>query len=652
KAVIMSAENETSEIIRRRLFEWDSAAIDGSGKVMLPREAVQTCNEYADWVVEHRQQLPALFDIDNARQVFASTYPFHPMVLSVFERKWQSLPRFQRTRGILRLLALWVSRAYQEGFKGAHRDPLIGLGTAPLDDALFRAATFEQLGELRLEVAVTTDIIGKPDAHATRLDKDAVNGIKKARLHRKAATVVFFESNGGQGRGECTLPEVRLAVAEPELDIGNVETVLETLGTSSYYLTVERNKYRFSLSPNLNKLLADRRASIQPKSIEERVRVEVTEVFKKKVTGVEPIPFPEKSSQIPDRPVLTMVILAPDAPLQTAATIQTIEQMTRESGNSSRTFKSALIWCVADANSTLYDEARKLLAWEDIDAEAGDLRLDEGQRRQLAESLLKAKRDLTESVWRTYKNIVLLGKDNSLRTIDLGLVHSSSANTMPNFILNRLRQDGDVEEAISPNFLVRNWSPVFKEWSTKAVRDAFFASPQFPRLLNANTIKDTIAKGVSGGQLAYFSKTASGDYEPFHYNKSISPNDVEISDDVFIISKEEAEAYEDQQKTPPPKPNPDDPPVRPNRDPVVPPIVDPEPGPPSLINRMKWSGEIPPQKWSTFYQRVLSKFAVGQGLKLTINVEVAPEGGLSPQKVDETKLSLRELGLSDDVKTD
>jgi hypothetical protein len=657
KSVIMSAENETSEIIRRRLFEWDSAAIDQNGKIMLPREAVQTCNEYADWVVEHRQQLPALLDIDNARQVFASSYPFHPMVLSVFERKWQSLPSFQRTRGVLRLLALWVSRAYQEGFKGAHRDPLIGLGTAPLDDSLFRTAVFDQLGERRLEVAVTTDITGKPDSHAVRLDKESVNGIKKARLHRKAATVVFFESNGGQGKGECTLPEVRLAVAEPELDIGNVETVLETLATSSYYLTVERNKYRFSLSPNLNKLLADRRASIQPKSIDERVRAEVTDVFnKKKAAGIELVPFPEKSNQVPDRPALTVVYCAPDAPLQNASTLASIEQMTRESGNSARTFKSALVWCVADASSTLYDEARRLLAWEDIDSEAGELRLDEGQRRQLAESLLKAKRDLTESVWRTYKNVVLLGKDNALRPVDLGLVHSSSATSMTSFILNRLSQDGDVEETISPNFLVRNWSPVFREWSTKAVRDAFFASPQFPRLLNVGAIKDTIAKGVSGGQFAYVGKAAGGGYEPFHFNTGISPNEVEISDDVFILSKGDAEAYERLQQEPPqppPDPRSGNPPQPQGRDEVLPPIVDPVPElAPAVINRMKWSGEIPPQKWSTFYQRVLSKFAVGQGLKLTINVEVAPEGGLSPQKVDETKLSLRELGLSDDVKMD
>jgi hypothetical protein len=54
----------------------------------------------------------------------------------LFERKWQALPRFQQTRGILRLLALWVANAYQAGFKGAHKNPLIGMGTAPLAENL------------------------------------------------------------------------------------------------------------------------------------------------------------------------------------------------------------------------------------------------------------------------------------------------------------------------------------------------------------------------------------------------------------------------------------------------------------------------------------------------------------------------------------
>ena len=146
------------------------------------------------------------FDADSARERFLASYPFHPALLSVFERKWQSLPRFQKTRGVLRLLALWVSHAYKRGYEGAHRDPLIGLGTAPLEDPYFRAALFEQLGNNDLEGPVTTDIAGKKEAHALRLDREAEDAIKKARLHQKVATAILFESNGGRPRPRRPCP--------------------------------------------------------------------------------------------------------------------------------------------------------------------------------------------------------------------------------------------------------------------------------------------------------------------------------------------------------------------------------------------------------------------------------------------------------------
>jgi len=707
KPVIMSAEAETSEIIRRRLFEWHG----------LPDDARATIAESSDWILDHRQQIPEWFPIDTGREAFAATYPFHPSVLSVFERKWQALPRFQRTRGILRLLALWVSKAYQEGFKGAHRDPLIGLGTAPLDDPMFRAALFEQLGEPRLEGAITTDICGKKDSHAVRLDKEAADSIKKARLHRKVATSIFFESNGGQTRIEATVPEIRLAVAEADLDIGNVETVLESLTEACYYLTVERTRYHFSLKENLNKRFADRRASIQAPKIDERARAEIQKVFSAG-SGLERIYFPEQSNQVPDRPVLTLAILAPDVSMQDKnKTLQMVETMTRDCGNSSRTFKSALLWCIADSAGTIHDDARKVLAWEDIEDEAEDLHLDETQRRQLSENMKKAQRDLKESVWRTYKIVVLLGKDNQFRVIDLGLVHSSVADSMVTFILERLRKDGEVEKDISPNLLIRNWNPAFKEWSTKSVRDAFFASPLFPRLLYPDAVKDTIARGVEGGLLGYVGKSPSDEYEPFFFGGSLSAQDVEISDEMYIITRETAESYKNLKEKPPALTllvlSPATTQVQPGKKQafvvkgldqhgrdiptgqvewkasggiidkdgvftagedegnfvisatggsvkgsatvivvkvgsVVPPVTKP----PACKGVLRWTGEIPPQKWMNFYTKVLSKFVSGQGLKLTLSVEVAPEGGISPQKVEETKVALQELGLMDDVSSD
>lgn len=709
KPIFMSAESETAEIIRRRLFEWGG----------LPDDGIKVCSEYADWIIDNRTQLPDWFSTD-PREAFLASYPFHPSVLSVFERKWQVLPRFQQTRGILRLLALWVSIAYAEGFKGAHRDHLIGLGTAPLDDPLFQAAVFEQLGESKLIAAVTTDICGKKDAHALRLDKEAVEAIKKARLHRKVATSIFFESNGGMASTEATIPELRLAVSDPEQDIANVETVLDNLTSNCYYLSTERNRYRFGIKPNLIKLLADRRANVKDESIDEQVREQVQKVFAEGL-GMERVYFPAKSSAVADRAVLTLAIMDPEYSLQDKRTLNSIDEMTRSYGTSARTFKSAVIWAIAESDTALKEEARKLLAWEDIKKDKATLRLDESQLKELEINLGKAKGDLKESVWRTYKNLALLGKDNKLRLIDMGLIHSSAASSMLQLILNRLMQDGDITDGISAAFLVRNWPPAFTEWNTKSVRDMFFASPQFPRILNQNIVKDGIAKGVANKVIAYVGKSSAGEYKPFYYGDVLSENDIEISEDMYIIKAEEAEKHKepptlttlkispgqvrmnpgDKQafvvdgydqlgrsielsdlvwtvtggvldgqgvytagndqgsfivkasaakvnstanvaiNVPVPKgpdgghpdPEPDNPPVE-----------------PAKLSKMAWNGDLSPQKWMNFYSKVLARFASTQGLKINVSIEVESDGGISEQKLEETRSALRELGLDDEIK--
>lgn len=712
KPIIMSADAETSEIIRRRLFEWDLRAISREGRVILGKDAVATCKEYAAWVHQYRQQVPSTFPIDEAENQFKATYPFHPALLSVFERKWQALPRFQQTRGTLRLLAQWVSDAYRTGYKSAQGDGLIGLGTAPLQDSLFRRAIWEQLGDDRLESAINADICGRSDSFALRLDAEAVDTIKKGRLHQKVATAILFESSGGQQQKDASLPEIRFAVAGPEDDIGNVESVLEALQGSCYYLAAVKNRYRFTMTPQLNKLLADRRASIKPESIEKRVRDEIESVFSKQ-QGVERVYFPDRSNQVPDRPVITIVVLAPERGSTESETARFIEQVTREYGSAGRTYKSALIWAVADSPAVLQEEARKLLAWQDIEANEAD-RMDDIQRQQLTQSSKKAERDLREAVWRSYKNLALLGRDNKIRMVDFGLIHSSSAVSIAELILTRLRQDDEAVDAVNPNFLVRNWPPALTEWSTRSLRDAFFASPLFPRLLVADRLKETIVRGVSSGQLAYVGKkTATGKYDPFFFEFALEPSDVEFSDDVFII-----QALEARKQIEPPVLTALE--VRPDRIDVAPtkrftfsargidqfghdmhldettwsasggeidargtysaaedpgdyvvtatsgglngsahvwvgvqPAAGSTTGAPDVgPGQLRWFGEIPAQKWMQFYTKVLARFVGSEGLRLEVKVSVAPEGGVSRQQADEVKAALRELGLEGRVESD
>ena len=124
--------------------------------------------------------------------------------------------------------------------------------------------------------------------------------------------------------------------------------------------------------------------------------------------GVERVYFPEKSNQIPDRAALS-------------------------------------------------EEARKLLAWKDIESDSSGLKLDEAQHRLLVENVKRAERDLRETVWRSNKNVFLLAEDNTFRRIGLGLVHSSAAASLVELIVARLKQEDLVSEGVSPNCLTRYW---------------------------------------------------------------------------------------------------------------------------------------------------------------------------------------------------
>jgi hypothetical protein len=62
-----------------------------------------------------------------------------------------------------------------------------------------------------------------------------------------------------------------------------------------------------------------------------------------------------------------------------------------------------------------------------------------------------------------------------------------------------------------------------------------------------------------------------------------------------------------------------------------------------------WRGELTPQQWMTFYMKAASPFSIDQGLKFTVQMEVAPASGLTEHQIETLKMALRELGLDDDV---
>lgn len=709
KAVSMSSDAEVTEIIRRRLFDWAGTSDD------MRRAA----SAYAEWAREHASEVSNLGG-DLANELFLGSYPFHPSVVSVFERKWQSLPRFQRTRGVLRLLALWVAWAYREEHQKAASEPFITLGSAPLDDQTFRDAVFEQLGNDQLSISVTTDIAGKKESHSKRLDKEATESIRKARLHQKVATAIFMESNGGQSqaKAEASLPEIRAAVGGPGVNLADVETVLEGLASTCYYLNWDRNRYRFGLRPNLNQVLVTRRGAVTPKSIDERVAKTTEDLFREGPKFLERRYFPARSNDIPDRPQLILVVLGLDHQASDPATKSYIEGIVKECGASGRTFKSALLFAVPESGVAVANAARDVLAWEDINDDTDTLgQLEEPERRSLTESLKRARADLKEAIWRAYRHVFLLNKTNALKDNDLGQINSSMAPTLPDLIVNTLKKDDEITDKVGPSRLVRFWPPALAEWSTKAVRDAFFASPSLPRLIDPDSIRQTISDAVSSKLVGYARREGSRTVLE-RFGEPLAESEVEIGDDVVILKADDA-----QKLLEPPRL--DRLIISPERVDVGPKehasfmlkgfdqyghpigvesaswsapgcIVGPDgqvqlggtPGTYVIVANVggveahaqvrviavpapvgsdgeasgvddtehkekfiRWSGSIPPQKWTTFYMKVVSPFATTAGLNLRVEVEVPADqnGQQAKSQLEKVRNALKDLGLDDSV---
>src|SRR5947209_1249473 len=150
KDLIANDEAEISEVVRRRLFQ-------DLGSEKIRRNVAKA---FGEWCFDRRAQLPPESTaVDSAateagareylRRRFEACYPFHPATLSVFQRKWQSLPQYQQTRGTLAMLTQWIPSAYREGFQRARREPLLTLGSSPLDNPDSYSTVPGQLGDPR-----------------------------------------------------------------------------------------------------------------------------------------------------------------------------------------------------------------------------------------------------------------------------------------------------------------------------------------------------------------------------------------------------------------------------------------------------------------------------------------------------------------------
>ena len=652
KDLISNDEAEISEVVRRRLFE-DL----GNEKI---RKGVSKA--YADWCFERRAQLPPEWTaVDTAateakskeflRQRFESCYPFHPSTLSVFQRKWQPLAQYQQTRGTLAMLAQWISWAYRDGFQQARREPLITIGSAPLQVSEFRATVLGQLGEPRLGSAIDTDIAGA-NSHARALDADTKGSLRD--IHRRVGATILFESSGGQVNKVAHLPELRFAIGEPEVETTSVDNAAHALETRAFFISrVGSDGFRIYHKATIRKAVGDRRASLDEATEISPAKRKLVEAEFKRGASI-PVTFPADGNDVPDSPRLTIAVIDPESEWSGETIRQQLADWTKRRGKSDRLYPAALVWCIKKPGRDLRDKIELWLAWKRVAKEVADGTLgadyDKADRADIAAKVETAEEDAKDEVWASYRFVVIAdGQElDGLKVIDLGAGHASSNETLAGRILTALKSQELLNESVGAGYIDRKWPTALKEsgaWPLSGLRQSFL-NGSFTRLLDPDaTLKGKVTEFVDKGDfgLAAGAKP-DGTYERIWFQELVSPDEITFDGSVFLLTKAKAKALKKAEVSPPP--GGEEPPTPT----ITPPEEEEQPGGEVVTAKSKIlriTGNVPPEIWNRIGTKLLPKLKSGQDFKVEIGFSVTVDPATASHLKTEVDQILQDLGLAE-----
>ena len=669
KNLLANDETEVSEVVRRRLF-------DDVGRDHLRKKVSKA---YADWCFERRSQLPPEWTLvdsaateakarEHLRSRFEACYPFHPATLSVFQRKWQALPQFQQTRGTLAMLAQWIAWAHEDGFRRARTEPLITLGSAPLEVSGFGSVVLAQLGEPRLWAAINADIAGT-QAHARALDADTTGTLRD--IHRRAGTTMLFESSGGQVDKVAHLPELRFALGEPGLDTTSIDTAAMALEERAYFIRrVATDGFRISYRPTIKKVVNGRRASLDEEGeIRPAIRKLVKEDFDRGAT-IPRVCFPTDATSIPDTPKLTLVVMDPEVEWTGAAddVHARVSQWTRARGASNRLYPGALVWTIRKPGRELRDKVEQWLAWKRVNSEvsAGALgsELNSAELADIRTKVKEAGDAAREEVWGGYRFVVIAdaANEDGLAIVDLGAGHSSSSDSLCGRVISALKSSALLNESVGAGYLERNWPPALKEegtWPLASLRQSFL-NGSLTRLVEPDTVlRRKIVEFVGKSEFGLGSgRQPDNGFNRVWFGETLEPEEVVFESDVHLLTRAVAKGL----KTPA-APGPTTPhrpeagsgglrggPAKPEPGPDVSTDPQPETRPePTARKSVCIHGRIPPEVWNRIGTRLLPKLRSTDDLKIGVTFELTADVQRTEALLADVRQILDDLELSPQI---
>lgn len=372
-----SAE-EGFEIVRRRLFD------DLPAESAPDRDAV--VKAFGNLYRTQKGEFPSgVSEADYERRLTAA-YPIHPELFDRLYGEWSTLDKFQRTRGVLRLMAAVVHELWERNDSSL----LVMPATMPIDAAHVSSELTRYLEEGWTPV-IESDIDG-PNALPLRLDRENPN-LGRYSATRRVARTIYLGSAPTQRAANRGIDDrsIKLGCVQPGESPATFGDALRRLTDQATYLYVDGQRYWYSLQPSVTRLAHDRAAShFNDDDVDEEIRRRLANATRAGQRGdfANVHPAPRTPNEVPDEAEARLVVLGPefphsgktsDSPARLAA-----QKFLDERASGARLHRNMLVFLAPDKArlDELRQGVREFMAWKSIDADRETLNLDNFQSKQ------------------------------------------------------------------------------------------------------------------------------------------------------------------------------------------------------------------------------------------------------------------------------
>jgi predicted AAA+ superfamily ATPase len=514
---------EGFEIVRRRLFE------PLTGEKFKHRDLV--AREFYQLYQTQKSEFPSeCSDIDYEKRIKAA-YPIHPEIFDRLYNDWSTLLKFQRTRGVLRLMATVIHSLWEKGDK----NPLILPSTIPIDDSRVQFELTRYLSDNWVPV-IERDVDG-PNSLPLRLDAEITN-LGKVHACRRVARTIYLGSAPTATAAHKGIEDrrIRLGCVMPGESVAVFGDALRRLAAAATYLYEEAPRYWYSTQPTVTKLADDKAADLlrRPEKVAAEVERRLALDARARGDFARVHVAPRSPSEVPDERATRMVVLGVEQTYSKEegnAAATAARAILDSRGSSPRMYQNALIFLAADkARLQDLDEAvRRYLAWDEIVDQKDALELAPQQVKQAEAQRHAADGTVISRLPEAYQWLLVPTQADPHSSPAIQAIRLSGGEGLVARALSKLKRDEHLVVSMGPSVLRAELEKTLWRGNNHAavrqLADDFARYLYLPRLSDTSVLTESISQGLNltSWDMDAFGYASAWDEKKGRYRDLIKP---------------------------------------------------------------------------------------------------------------------------------